>query len=243
MRTIQVYSSQGKSGGSFTTEASTLGDITQNLEALNISMDNMRIITGDEVELLGPDSKLPSGDIELFFMQKKSKAGQAKLKLDRSEIYGEIAKAKADGTVDKDFFNLDGKNFTMCGSEPLAKKLASIGVIVTGYSVAEGDNPYKAPVKFSNTEESKVSGKDILKVKKSKELTAQLETEDYSQFGNILSRLQGIAFPTHVQEQRNNAYSILEEIHRVWNTPTKPFNKAAMQKKAESLRSKISGLA
>src|SRR5688500_14465122 len=104
MINIQLYSSQGKSGGTFQTAGTQLKDILPQINAAGINPDNMRLVVGEtEHELLTPDSTLPTHDFTLFFYQVKNKGG-AKAAYGRGDVYSAINTLITSGKATKEDF-------------------------------------------------------------------------------------------------------------------------------------------
>lgn len=77
MRTITVRATQGKKKGSFTSDATTFGQIKRELvdNGFSYSESLQVIVQSTQSALMTDDSVIPAGDQVLFLMPKETKSG------------------------------------------------------------------------------------------------------------------------------------------------------------------------
>lgn len=246
MRNITVYASSGKSGQVFQTEATKLGDIMNNLRELNISTENMRLITDSEIELLGNESQLPDGDFILFLMQKKSKAGAKAPKPSRKDINAAIQQAIASGTATKADFAVGDKNYTQVPSDTLLEILTSKGISVSIPGEVSPEFPVQPVKSVEKKEEAPKSAAPAVPVSANVAAVATKTTTvvDHKEtLQDILLDLAGVVVPAASQKAFNLHCEGLAAIVTSWENP-KPFvDNNELERKAREIRNKFSGLA
>lgn len=93
MRTLSIHATRGGSAQTLTTSATTLGEITGQLQGMGIDTDNVQIINRDTRSVLASSaSVLPEGDGTLFIIPKKTKSGHY---VNVSDLYDSLASAVA----------------------------------------------------------------------------------------------------------------------------------------------------
>jgi hypothetical protein len=229
---ISLYSSQGKSGGTFQTSGSKLSDIMPQINAAGINIDNMRLVVGEtENELITPDSLLPSHDFTLFFYQVRNKGGASKPAYSRSDVYNAIKAIIAANKATKEDFTIDGKNFTMVPTDKLVQAMLTIvsedelSKYLSGFgstssiAPAKIEKAVKAPAKPSKAADSKRDSmsKDLSPVLASVSVS-ELDMTSKARLSTIINELSSIFIPDNHQKSFYEAVASLTFISANWET-------------------------
>jgi hypothetical protein len=124
------------------TGATDWSELKTALTKAGVNYNGMKAVVGQtRVTLEHANAVLPEGEFELFLMPQKSNKG-----LTRNEIYAAIKEAIAAGKVNKEFFSVNGKNYTMVSSIELEQKLIELHGNVTAPSAPQPDVAEEVPV-------------------------------------------------------------------------------------------------
>lgn len=253
MRNIKIYTSNGKSGNAIQTDGKSLKDITGELSKLNINTNNMRLIVGEtETELVSPDSVLPEGEFTLFLMQKESKAG-AKTVYDRKALYGQIKDIIDKDAAAKQYFTVDGKNYTQVGSEKLAELIAAYTgstanpaatVAAPAAPKKQKEDKPKAEPKKAKEEPKEEAASTAVAVQENTATVKAVETLTGKELiMDIVNSLSTMKVTEAAKEDVDFAVESLGQAVQKWDLEPKPtLNISEMEKKAQELSKKVSGL-
>lgn len=148
MRKIIIYSTKGQNG-SFESDAKTWGEITNQVENIVGSLDNLIATENINKTNLGhEDSVLPTGDFKIFLRPSKTKSGVDFKSMSFKELRAFITK---EGQTCKDILNTEAKktrrNWTQLGTSEIASILSK------EYSTTSSDKPAKQSTSSSSKKE------------------------------------------------------------------------------------------
>ena len=123
MKRVLIYSTSGRSGFEFDTNATTWEELQKDLSQNQVPYSGMKAVLGESrLTLESPKAQVPQQNFTLFLMPKKTKSGDTYDNMSYKECRAaikvaiEIASNKDDA---KEHFSVDGKNYTQTKTEDM----------------------------------------------------------------------------------------------------------------------------